>query len=109
MSTIKSGLPASLNPKNKAAVPSFDSLPKAKQDELKKLQAACKDFESIFAFQMLKEMRKTVHKTGLTNAGSAEEIFSDMLDQERSKDMSMGIGDLLFLQMSRAIVPPKKR
>jgi flagellar protein FlgJ len=58
--------------------------------------------------QMLKEMRKTVNKTGMIHGGQAEEIFSDMLDQERAKSMSIGIGDMLFLQLSKSIVPTKK-
>jgi Rod binding domain-containing protein len=31
-----------------------------------------------------------------------------MLDQERAKSMSIGIGDMLFLQLSKAIVPPER-
>jgi flagellar protein FlgJ len=58
--------------------------------------------------QMLKEMRKTVKKTGLIHGGQAEEIFSDMLDQERSKTMTIGLGDMLFMQLSKAVVPSKR-
>jgi flagellar protein FlgJ len=53
-------------------------------------------------------MRKTVNKTGMIHGGQAEEIFSDMLDQERAKSMSIGIGDMLFMQLSKSIVPTKK-
>ncbi|MFZ5950622.1 MAG: rod-binding protein [Candidatus Rifleibacteriota bacterium] len=84
------------------------SLPEAKKKELDKLRKACSDFESIFMHQMLKEMRKTVKKTGLIHGGQAEEIFSDMLDQERSKSMTIGLGDMLFMQLSKAVVPPKR-
>ncbi|GAB4276092.1 MAG: hypothetical protein Kow0029_17760 [Candidatus Rifleibacteriota bacterium] len=87
---------------------SFQSLPAEKKRELEKLRKACGDFESIFMHQMLKEMRKTVKKTGLIHGGQAEEIFSDMLDQERAKTMTIGIGDMLFMQLSKAIVPPKR-
>jgi flagellar protein FlgJ len=83
-------------------------LPNEKKRELEKLRGACADFESIFMHQMLKEMRKTVNKTGMIHGGQAEEIFSDMLDQERAKSMSIGIGDMLFLQLSKSIVPTKK-
>ncbi|HNX76043.1 MAG TPA: rod-binding protein [Candidatus Rifleibacterium sp.] len=81
-------------------------LPEAKKKELEKLKQACNDFESIFMNQMLKEMRKTVKKTGLVHGGQAEEIFSDMLDEERSKTMQIGIGDVLFSQLSKSLVPP---
>ncbi len=81
-------------------------LPEAKKKELAKLKNACADFESIFMHQMLKEMQKTVKKTGLVHGGQAEEIFSDMLNEERSKTMQIGLGDTLFAQLSKAILPP---
>jgi flagellar protein FlgJ len=86
----------------------IEQLPEAKKKELSKLKKACSDFESIFMHQMLKEMRKTVKKTGMVHGGQAEEIFADMLDQERAKTMGIGLGDLLFMQLSRSIVPPAK-
>ncbi len=86
----------------------LQSLPEEKKKELEKLRRACSDFESIFMHQMLKEMRKTVKKTGLIHGGQAEEIFSDMLDQERSKTMTIGLGDMLFMQLSKAVVPSKR-
>lgn len=87
---------------------SFKALPEVKQKELEKLKRSCSDFESIFMHQMLKEMRKTVDKSKMIHGGQAEEIFSDMLDQERSKKMTIGIGDMLFMQLSKSIVPPKR-
>jgi flagellar protein FlgJ len=84
------------------------SLPEDKKKELAKLKQACSDFESIFMHQMLKEMKKTVKKTGLVHGGQAEEIFSDMLDEERAKTMQVGLGDVLFMQLSKGIVPPNK-
>jgi len=42
------------------------------------------------------------------HGGQAEEIFSDMLDQERSKKMSIGLGDILYRQLSKSIVPSKR-
>lgn len=84
-------------------------LSEEKKKELKKLQTACMDFESIFTYQMMKEMRKTIKKTAFIHGGNAEEIFSDMLDQERSKDVTLGIGDILFNQLSKAILPTTRR
>lgn len=80
-----------------------------KKQELEKLKTACKDFESIFSFQLMKEMRKTVQKGKFVHGGMAEEIFSDMLDQERSKGVALGIGDILFQQLSKSIVPTRRR
>ena len=95
---------------NRQKVKSYDQLPQEKKDELKKLEGVAKDFESIFVYQLMKEMKKTVKKTGLVHGGMAEDVFTDMLDQERAKTMSMGIGDLLFQQLSLGIAPsPRKR
>ena len=80
-----------------------------KKKELEKLKSACKDFESIFMLQMMKEMKKTVHKTRLIDGGFAEEVFSDMLDQERSKGIAIGLGDMLYQQLSRAITQPARK
>ena len=65
----------------------------------------CQDFESIFIKQMLNVMRKTVHKTGLTDGGMAEEIFEDMLYDEYALKMAQssrfGISDMLYKELSR--------
>ncbi|MFZ2957402.1 MAG: rod-binding protein [Candidatus Ozemobacteraceae bacterium] len=83
-----------------------------KQKELSKLKGACKDFESVFVYQMMKEMRKTVNKTGMVHGGQAEDVFSDMLDQERSKGVGLGLGDMLYAQLSKIVansVTPQKK
>ena len=83
----------------------INELPEAKKQELKKLKEACSEFESIFMHQMLKEMRKTADpKNSLVYGGQAEEIFSDMLDQERAKEMKIGLGDMMFRQLSQSII-----
>ncbi len=84
-------------------------LPESKKQELAKLKNACSEFESIFMHQMLKEMRKTVdEKNSLVYGGQAEEIFSDMLDQERAKEMKIGLGDMMFNQLSKSIISSTK-
>jgi flagellar protein FlgJ len=85
-----------------------DDLADNQKKELEKLREACSDFESIFMQQMLKEMRKTVDKTSLTHGGQAEEIFSDLLDTERAKEMKVGLGDMLFSQLSQNIIKSNK-
>ena len=85
-------------------------LPESKKQELTKLKDACSEFESIFMHQMLKEMRKTVDpKNSLVYGGQAEEIFSDMLDQERAKDIKIGLGDMMFKQLSQSIISTTTR
>ena len=84
-------------------------LPESKKKELAKLKDACSEFESIFMHQMLKEMKKTVNpKNSLVYGGQAEEIFSDMLDQERAKEVKIGLGDMMFRQLSQSIISSTK-
>ncbi len=86
------------------------NLPESKKQELTKLKEACSEFESIFMHQMLKEMRKTTNpKNTLVYGGQAEEIFSDMLDQEKAKDIKIGLGDMMFRQLSQSIISSTKK
>lgn len=66
------------------------------------LYQACQDFEAVFFQLMLKEMRKTVHKTGISNGGFGEEVFQSMLDDETAKSAAKqggSIADLLYKQL----------
>jgi murein DD-endopeptidase MepM/ murein hydrolase activator NlpD len=70
-----------------------------------KLRQACKDFESIFTYQLLKSMRRTVQKCDLFHGGTDEEIYQSLFDQELAKSMA-GLGqsslsELLYRQLSR--------
>jgi murein DD-endopeptidase MepM/ murein hydrolase activator NlpD len=71
-----------------------------KDRELKK---ACREFESIFTYQLLKSMRKTVDKCDLFHGGQGEEIYESLLDQELAKKMagrgSNSLADFLFQQL----------
>ena len=64
------------------------------------LEKACQDMESIFLNYLLKEMRNTINKSGLINGGTAENIYTGMLDTEMSKVISErgGIGLSKILQ-----------
>jgi flagellar protein FlgJ len=78
-------------------------IPRDKELKLKKLKKACTDFEAIFVGQLLKEMRKTVHKEGFIDGGNAEKIFTSMLDDEYAKELAkdgnLGLADMLFKQL----------
>ena len=69
-----------------------------------KLQAACRDMESLFLTYLLKEMRATINKSGFISGGKAEEIFTSLLDVELSKKMSdaggIGLSSLLLKQLA---------
>ncbi|TFH39654.1 MAG: cell division protein [Chrysiogenales bacterium] len=76
-----------------------------KTAEDKRLRDACVEMESLFVGKMLKEMRKTVHKSGWINGGFAEEIFEDMLYDEYalslSKNSNLGLANMLYSELSQ--------
>lgn len=71
-----------------------------KPDDMKK---ATKEFEAFFLSYMLKTMRESVPKDGLLSGGKSEEIYTSMLDEALSKEMSerggIGIGELMLRQL----------
>ena len=76
-------------------------------DKKSKLYEQCQEFESIFVKMMLKEMRSSVDKSdSLLSGGWAEDIYSDMLDDEYSKSMAknagFGLSDQLYKQLAQA-------
>lgn len=56
-----------------------------KGDNLEELKKAVSEFTSILLQQMFKAMRQTIPGDGLLNGGFAEEVFTDMYDQEISR------------------------
>jgi flagellar protein FlgJ len=76
-----------------------------KQD--KRLWDVCVEMESILVGKMLKEMRKSVHKSGLMDGGFAEEIFEDMLYDEYAMNLSrnsnLGMAKMLYNELNRKV------
>ena len=70
----------------------------------KELMEVAKKFEALLIHQMLKEMRKTVHKSDLLNSFSLQQ-FESMMDEEIASEMSkhkgIGLADSMFYQLSR--------
>jgi len=69
--------------------------------EDQKLKEVCSDFESIFIEQVFKQMRNSLKiDKSILHGGMAEDIFTDMLYQEYSKEAarrnSFGISGLLY-------------
>ena len=64
------------------------------------LEKACQEMESIFLNFLLKEMRNTINKSGFISGGTAENIYTGMLDAEISKVIAErgGIGLSKILQ-----------
>ncbi|WKC85658.1 rod-binding protein [Borreliella lusitaniae] len=72
----------------------------------KELKKAALEFEAIFIKQMLESMKKTLNKNqNLLNGGQVEEIFEDMLYEQRAKQMaesqSFGIANLIYNQLQK--------
>ncbi len=67
------------------------------------LKKACKDFEAVFTYQILKSMRSTVEKCDLFHGGQGEEIYESLLDQELSKKIAGGgsnsLSEFLYQQL----------
>lgn len=59
---------------------------------------AAQQLASLFIFQLLQEMRKTIPKSGLWDGGRAQEIYEEMLD-ERLADMIATNGQLGIASM----------
>lgn len=70
----------------------------------KRLEEACAEFESLFIYQVMKQMRKTIVQTKLISGGKGEEIFTSMMDEEISKQVSLrqglGLRDVLIEQLT---------
>jgi flagellar protein FlgJ len=69
-----------------------------------KLQKACQEMESIFINYLLKEMRATIARSGFVSGGTAENIYTSMLDMEMSKGIAgnggIGLSRILMDQLS---------
>ena len=78
-----------------------------KDFEKKRLRQVSEDFEALMINQMLKEMRKTVDKSGLIDGGMAEQIFEDMLYDEYAKEFSktktFGLADIIYNLMEKYV------
>lgn len=79
---------------------------KYSEEELQKLRKACADFESIFTYQLLKTMRKTIpeSKTGMNNYG--KDTYTMMMDQKLAESISakgngLGLQKALFEQLTK--------
>lgn len=66
----------------------MDNLKKSPDDE--KLMEACREFESIFTYMMLKEMKKTVPDDGLVEKSQGTIMFEEMHLEELANEMSKG-------------------
>jgi len=72
-----------------------------------KLREVCNNLESIFLNMMFKSMRSTVQKSDLLGDSFATETYEDMLyenfAEEASKAKGLGLGEILYKQLSANI------
>lgn len=76
------------------------------EDDSEKLKETCKEFESIFINQMLKQARSaTAQIGGSEEKSNAREIYESMQDEEMAKTMAegkgIGLAQELYKQLSR--------
>ncbi len=67
------------------------------------LEETCQQMESIFLSFLLIEMRATINQSGFISGGTAEDIFTSMLDAEMTKGMAarggIALTELLMQQL----------
>lgn len=72
-----------------------------------KLREVCNNLESVFLNMMFKSMRSTVQKSDLLGDSFATETYEDMLyenfAEEASKAKGLGLGEILYKQLSANI------
>jgi len=82
------------------------------EDDKKKLHKAAKDMESLFLYQILKAMRKTVPENELTKglgfgSGLGKDIYGEIFDEELAKKMSgngeKSLATLLYKSLEKTI------
>lgn len=84
-----------------------EELGKRKSQSQQALMDAAEQFEAIFLYQLMSEMRRTVPDTDLLGDRSAEKVFQSMLDQEMANHsaqaQSVGLATMIYEQMSRYV------
>lgn len=82
----------------------MDNLKKTPDDA--KLMDACREFESIFLYMMMKEMKKTVPEDGIVEKSQGTIMFEEMHLEELANDMTkgdngMGLAKVLYNQFKQ--------
>jgi peptidoglycan hydrolase FlgJ len=82
------------------------SLDKNKEAQDRKLQKACRDFEAIFTYNLLKNMRRTIPHTSGGNLLAGEDTYNMLRDQKVAEEISkkgngLGLHKLLFDQLNK--------
>tara|TARA_Y100001960_G_C14171020_1_gene585440 strand:+ start:195 stop:605 length:411 start_codon:yes stop_codon:yes gene_type:complete len=69
-----------------------------------KIEKVARDFESVFINKLFQSMRKAIPKSNLLKSSSLD-MYQQMIDQEMANEMSkrkgMGIGEMVYNDLSR--------
>ena len=84
-----------------------ESLRVARNGNEKDLKKTCSDMESLFIFQLFKEMRATIPKSEFLDGGKGEEIYTLMLDSNMAKEIAsgqgIGLASILYDQLNNTV------
>ena len=89
-----------------AAVAQTPEQLKRQQDKEAKLQKVCADFESIFTYNLLKTMRKTIPSGGVLPRSAGQDTWEMMMDQQVAKGVSekgqgLGLKATMYNQLKK--------
>ena len=79
----------------------------APKTPLEGLKKVTQEFESVFIAELLKQMRKTDFSGNLFGEDRAMKIYGEMRDESFASEMAkaggMGIGNMLYQELSKGI------
>lgn len=77
---------------------------KANPGDAEAEQLAAQQLESLFIYQLLKELRKTIPKSELFDGGHAQEMYEDMLDERLAdyiaQKASIGVAQQILQELA---------
>jgi flagellar protein FlgJ len=95
-------------PDKKVGLPqgNLTAISKERQEELQKIKKACQDFESIFTYYLLKNMRQTIPRSENSVNLTGKDTYNMIMDQKIAEDVSrrgngLGLHKILFEQMTK--------
>ena len=64
---------------------------------------AARQLASLFIYQLLREMRKTIPKSGLFDGGRAQEIYEQMIDERLAEEIAatdqLGLAKMIHTEL----------
>ncbi len=72
------------------------------KDRQAALKAVCHEFEALFLYQLLQEMRRSVPESGFWPKSLARDFYEDLYYQEVSRQIAQkgtGLGEMLYRQL----------